>query len=102
MSITALTAKLGGVLLCGWLADKGMGVCIAGAANALIGVGLNFGLGKVVADYVKGSGALVGAWLMQVLLLGWTGFALALLPTVGVNIFRWVLYRAWCGQTACL
>ncbi|KIZ04144.1 Putative proline/betaine transporter [Monoraphidium neglectum] len=87
MSITALTAKLGGVLLCGWLADKGMGVCIAGAANALIGVGLNFGLGKVVADYVKGSGALVGAWLMQVLLLGWTGFALALLPTVGVNIF---------------
>ena len=88
MSMTALVAKLLAVLAAGFAADRGMPVCVAGAINALIGIGLNFVCGRVVADYTRGSGIIPAKpWVMQVVLLGWTGFALALLPTVGINMF---------------
>jgi hypothetical protein len=86
MYLTALVAKLGAVLATGWAEDKGLPVCWAGAVNGVVGAALNFGSAAVVNAYTPG-GSVAGAWVMQVCLLGWTGFALALLPTVGCNAF---------------
>ena len=86
MFLTALIAKLSAVLATGWAADIGMPVCWAGVVNSIGGIALNFVAGAVVHNYIKGS-SIAGPWIMQVVLLGRTGFGLALLPTVGVNIY---------------
>ncbi|GBF97663.1 MFS transporter [Raphidocelis subcapitata] len=86
MYLTALVAKLSAVLATGWAADRGLPICWAGAVNGVVGIGLNFASAAVVNSYKPG-GSVAGAWVMQVVLLGWTGFALALLPTVGCNAF---------------
>jgi hypothetical protein len=88
MFLTALVAKLSAVLLTGWAADRGMAICWSGVVNSLGGVALQFATAAVVNRTVASGGAgLVGVWVMQVILLGWTGWALALIPPVGINIF---------------
>lgn len=89
MLCTSLLALIAVVLLTGWACDKGLPVCWAGGAFSLAGAALPFALCEVAGRYAPGSGpvALAPVWVLQILLMAWTAVPLALLPTVGVNIY---------------
>jgi hypothetical protein len=89
MYLTALLAKLFAVLATGYAADKGMPICYAGALNALVGIGVNFGTADVVHRFTSasGGGLLAGAWILQAVLLFLAGNAQGLLPTVGTKLY---------------
>ncbi|KAI8471631.1 MAG: major facilitator superfamily domain-containing protein [Monoraphidium minutum] len=88
MLCTALVALIIVVLLTGWACDKGLPVCWTGAAFSFVGAALPFALCAATRALAPGgAGGLAGAWALQVLLMSLTAVPLALLTTVGVNIY---------------
>ena len=88
MLCTSLLALITVVLLTGYACDKGLAVCWAGGAFSLVGAALPFALCAVAGQSIAANGAaLAPVWVLHVLLMAWTAVPLAVLPTVGVNIY---------------
>jgi hypothetical protein len=89
MLATAQVVMICCALLGGWACDLGIAVCWAGAAVSAVGAPLPFALCALAGRLAGGgaAGPLAGVWLLHVLVMGLVGVSVALLPTVGVNIY---------------